>query len=105
MLRDRLKEHIPAIVKREITARAVARLLDVSEGTVCRTLKQMKIAREPAMDRTAAGKLERARREHRALCAATMSIEAAARAANCSTRTIYRLRKKHDAEKSQPGTD
>lgn len=103
MLRDQIKPHIPAIVKREITARAVAHLLGVSEGTVCRTLKQMKITREPARDRTAAGKLERARREYRALCAATMSIEAAARAANCSTRTIYRLRKKPDAKKPQPG--
>lgn len=103
MLRDNLKPYIDAIVKRETTARAVARELKVSEGAVCRALKQLKVVREPAIDRTAAGKLERARREHRALCAATMPIEAAARAANCSTRTIYRLRKKQHAEKPQSG--
>ena len=95
MLRDNIKPFIPRIVSRELTNRAVARELKVSEARVCRVLKELKVVRESLPDRNAARALIAERRAFRAETAANhaLSIEEAARIANCSTRTIYRLRK------------
>jgi len=94
MLRDNIRPYLPRIISRELTNRDVAALLKVSEYTVCRVLKQLKIKRDPAPDRAAHKALLRQRKEVRENAAKTLSIKAAAAAANCSTRTIYRLRKK-----------
>ena len=94
MLRDRIKPFLPKIVTRELTNRAVAAELGVAEESISRVLKQLKVVREEAPNSLAKKELNEARRAHRAEVAKTMSIKAAAQAANCSIRTIYRLRKK-----------
>lgn len=94
MLRDLIKPLIPQIVSRELTNRAVAAQLGVAEESVSRVLKQLKVVRDEAPNSQAKKELNAARREHRITVAQTMSVKAAAAAANCSTRTIYRLRNK-----------
>lgn len=94
MLRDNIRPLIPRIVTRELTNREVAAMLGVSEYTVCRVLKQLKVKREPAPDRAAHRELLKQRRLVRENAAKTLPVREAAAAANCSTRTIYRLRKK-----------
>lgn len=94
MLRDQIKPFLPQIISREVTNRAVAALLGVSESHLCRVLKQLKVVKEEAPNSKARRELNAARREFRLHAANTMSIDAAARAAGCSTRTIYRLRNK-----------
>jgi AraC-like DNA-binding protein len=105
-LRDRLKPLIPAIVRRELTNRDVARKLGVSEGHICRLLKKMDVQRQPPPSRE--GKRSRPeemellearealRREVAARTRATddtrLSVAEAARQAHCSERTIYRYR-------------
>lgn len=100
MLADKIKPYIPQLVSRDLTNRALAAELGVSESYLCRVLKKLKVKREPAPDpaaRAAQAALNEARRAHRLDVAKTLSVKDAARAANCSTRTIYRLRKKNDA--------
>lgn len=99
MLRDQVKPYIPQIVKREMTNRELARLLDASEGAICRVLKQLKVVREPAARCSANRALREERAKFRAQAATTLSIKEAAAAANCSTRTIYRIKAKYGAEK------
>jgi hypothetical protein len=94
MLRDKIKPYIPQIVTRELTNRALAAVLGVPESSVSRVLRQLKVVREEAPNSQAKKELNAARRAHRLTVAKTMSIKAAAAAANCSTRTIYRLRNK-----------
>ncbi len=94
MLRDQIRPFITQIIKRELTNRAVARLLNVSEGAVCRVLKQLKVKRDPVPNNTAKQAEAAGRRTRRIEAANSMSIKDAAAAADCSTRTIYRLRKK-----------
>lgn len=94
MLRDRIKPYIPQIVSRELTNRAVAALLGVAETSVSRILRQLKVVREEAPNSVAKKALNEARRQHRLSVAKSLPVKAAAAAANCSTRTIYRLRKK-----------
>lgn len=99
-LADKLKPYLNALRDREITNRAVALELGVSEEHVCRVLKRLKFKKSPPPDRSEASALYRTRQKHRRHVATTMSIADAARAAGCSTRTIYRIR--HNAKKSQP---
>lgn len=96
MLRDNIRPLLPRIIARELTNRQVAAMLDCSEFSVCRVLRQLKVTRDPVSkpDRSAQRELETARREHRAAVAKTLPIIEAAAAAKCSTRTIYRWRKK-----------
>lgn len=94
MLRDKIKPFIPQIISRELTNRAVARELGVAEESISRVLKQLKVIREEAPNSLARKELNASRRKHRAEVANTLSVKAAAAAANCSIRTIYRLRKK-----------
>lgn len=95
MLRDQIRPFIPQIVSRELTNRELAALLNASEGAVCRVLKQLKVVRDPAPNGQAQRELLQARKAHRIHAANTMTIKAAAQAAGCSTRTIYRLRGKN----------
>lgn len=97
MLADKIKPYIPQLVSRDLTNRALAAELGVSESYLCRVLKKLKVKREPAPDPAAQAALNEARRAHRLVVAKTLPVKDAARAANCSTRTIYRLRKKNDA--------
>ena len=94
MLRDRIRPYIHKIVTRELTNRALAAELGVAEESVSRVLKQMKVVREAAPNGAAKRELNKTRREFRVQAATTMDIKAAASAAGCSIRTIYRLRKK-----------
>jgi transposase len=94
MLRDQIRPYVTRIVKRELTNREVARELNVSEGAVCRVLKQLKVKRDPVPNNDAERIKAAERRELRTTAAQTMSIKDAAAHAGCSTRTIYRLRKK-----------
>ncbi len=94
MLRDRIRPYIDQIVKRELTNRAVARILGVSEYHLCHVLKQLKVVKEPAPDRKAQKALAAQRKKHRIDVANSLPIKEAAAAGNCSTRTIYRLRAK-----------
>jgi IS30 family transposase len=94
MLRDDLKPYIDALKRREITGREVARLLGTHESYISRVLARMNITRDPPAKPLTDKIINQARAEHRLLCAQTMEPKAAAKAANCSLRTIYRLRGK-----------
>lgn len=96
MLRDNITPYLPKIISREMTNRAVARELKVSEHHVCRVLKQLGVQREPAPDRSAAGRLLEARRELRTRLAndPNLTLAQAASQAKCTVRTIYRYRNK-----------
>lgn len=96
MLADNIKPYLPQIISRELTNREVAALLGTHETYVCRVLKRLGVKREAAASAAVStqAKLRAARMEHRAAAAATLSVKDAARAANCSTRTIYRIRGK-----------
>lgn len=96
MLRDNIPPYLARLVSREMTNRAVARELGVTEHHLCRTLKQMGVVKEPAQDRSNAGKLLDARRELRTRLAndPDLSLAQAASRANCSIRTIYRYKVK-----------
>jgi len=94
MLCDQIKPFIPAIVRRELTNRALARHLGVSESHLCRVLKQLNVVRDPAPTRENQRALIEARHELRADLAndTNLTVAEAARKAGCSTRTIYRYR-------------
>lgn len=96
MLRDNILPYLPKLVSREVTNRAVARELKVSEAHLCRVLKALGVEKEPAPDRSNAGKLLDARRELRTKLAndPNLTLAQAARQANCSVRTIYRYKAK-----------
>jgi hypothetical protein len=94
MLRDDLKPYIERLKRREMTAREVARLLGTHETYVCRVLGQLKVKRDPPAQPLTDKTIRQARAEHRLRCAQTMEPKAAAVAAKCSLRTIYRLRGK-----------
>jgi hypothetical protein len=94
MLRDDLKPFIERITRREITGREVARILGRHESHVCRVLASMGVKRDEPAKPLTDKLINQARAEHRLLCAQTMEPKAAAKAANCSLRTIYRLRGK-----------
>lgn len=102
-LADKIKPYLDQLRDRELTNRAVAKLLGVSEEHVCRVLKRLKFVKNPPPDRQQASQLYRARQEYRRHVATTLSITDAARAAGCSVRTIYRLR--HVAQKPQPDAE
>ncbi|MFA9216815.1 MAG: hypothetical protein ACEQSK_06885 [Sphingomonadaceae bacterium] len=95
MLRDLIKPYIPEIVSREVTNRALARVLGVSEHHLCRTLKAMGIVRNPAPSRANHTALLAARKSLRTELANSKTVAEAARIAGCSERTIYRLRTKN----------
>jgi IS30 family transposase len=94
MLSDDLKPYIDRIVRREITNRELAQLLDTHESYICRVLKRMGIAREAIPAKPSTKELNAARAEHRRRVATTLSVKEAAAAAGCSERTIYRIRSK-----------
>lgn len=93
MLKAKLKPYLEALRERRLTNRAVAKLLDVSEEHVSRVLKQLKLQKDPVPDPKKRKALLQTRAELRSTLANSMSITEAAKAANCSTRTIYRYRK------------
>jgi hypothetical protein len=96
MLRDNIQPYLPKLVSREMTNRAVARELNVTEHHLCRVLKSLGVKKEPAPDRSSAGKLLDARRELRTRLAndPELTLAQAASRANCSVRTIYRYKAK-----------
>jgi AraC-like DNA-binding protein len=94
MLSDDLKPYIDRIVKREITNRELARVLNTNETYVCRVLKRMGIVREAIIAPPSTKEIRAARAEHRRLVATTLPVKEAAAAAGCSERTIYRIRSK-----------
>lgn len=95
MLRDRITPFLEDIVNRRVTNRAVALRLQVSEEHVSRTLKELHVIKVPAERRGAAQKeLVAARYAYRQQAAKTLTPRQAARAANCSIRTIYRWKNK-----------
>lgn len=93
-LRLRVVPYLDALKAREITNRAVAEELGCNEQHLSRVLAGLNLKKDPAPDRAARKALAKARREHLAHCAATLSPEAAAAACGVSVRTIYRHLKK-----------
>lgn len=94
MLSDDLKPYIERLKARAITAREVAAALGTHESYVCRVLKRLGVERETIVKPPTSRELNAARAEHRLNAAKTLPVKDAARAASCSIRTIYRLRKK-----------
>lgn len=96
MLIDDIQPYLRDLKARLITNRAVAQALGVSEEHVSRTLKALGIAKDPSIhaQEVARKALVQARYEHRASVAKTLPPRAAAKAAGCSVRTIYRWKKK-----------
>ena len=92
-IRTRVKPYLDDLKTRKATNREVAHALECSEEALCRTLKTM-IQKDPPQDRQAEATLKAQRKAFRYEVANTMSIENAAKAANVSTRTIYRYIKK-----------
>jgi AraC-like DNA-binding protein len=92
MLRDDLKPYIDRWRRREITGREVARLLGTNETYVCRTFARMGVKREDLVRAPSSKELREQRAEFRRNAAATMPVKAAAKAAHCSERTIYRIK-------------
>lgn len=92
MLKLRLRPYLEQLRTRQMTNRAVAKELGVSEEHLSRVLKTL-ITKEPAFDPGKRKELLAARRQHRIAAAQTLPVAEAARAAKCSVRTIYRLRK------------
>ena len=92
-IRTRVKPYLDDLKSRKITNRTVAQALNCSEEALSRTLKNL-IKKDPPQDRHAEAALRQQRKLHRTEVANTMSIEDAAKAANVSTRTIYRYLKK-----------
>lgn len=91
-LADRLAPYLEPLRRREVTNRAVARELGVSEEHVCRVLKQLNVVKDAVPDRKKNAELYRTRQAFRRQVAKTLPVAEAARQAGCSTRTIYRLR-------------
>jgi transcriptional regulator with XRE-family HTH domain len=93
MLKRDIQPYIPDLKARLITNREVARLLNVTEAHLSRTLKDLEIAKEPAKNhRQQQKQLTKTRKEHRLSLSKRLPPEEAAKAANCSIRTIYRYR-------------
>lgn len=93
-LRKRIQPYLDRLRLREITNRDVADALGCNEQHLSRLLSQLGFEKEPAVDRAAHRELVKARKDHLAHCAATMTPEDAARACDVSVRTIYRHLKK-----------
>ncbi len=91
MLIDDLQPYLERLINRELTSRAVAQALNVSEAHLCRVLKANKITKAPIY-KPDPGLLQ-ARKAHRIKVANSMPPEEAAKAANCSVRTIYRYKR------------
>lgn len=93
MLKRDIQPYIPDLKARLITNREVARLLNVTEAHLSRTLKDLGIQKDPAKNaRLHQKQLTKTRKEHRASAANRLPPEEAAKAANCSIRTIYRYK-------------
>lgn len=93
MLKRDIQPYIEDLVARLITNREVAQRLNVTEAHLSRTLKDLGIVKEPAKNqRLNQKKLNETRKQHRQKLANKLPPEAAAEAANCSVRTIYRYR-------------
>ncbi len=91
MLIDDLQPYLERLVNREMTSRALAKTLNVSEAHLSRVLKANKITKAPIYKPDPA--LREARKAHRIKVANSMAPEDAAKAANCSVRTIYRYKR------------
>lgn len=92
MLRDNLKPYIDRWRRREITGREIAHALGTNETYVSRTFGRMGVQRDELVKGPNTAELRAARAEFRRNAAATMEVEAAARACKCSVRTIYRIK-------------
>lgn len=98
-LRERLTPGIlEALRLRQTSSRAVAKLYEVSESYLCRTLAELNLERIPAPtmeQRKASRVLTAARTYHRTQLAKEVkagrkTVVTAAREAGCSVRTIHR---------------
>lgn len=95
MLKRDIQPYLDRLVKREMTNRAAAAILGVSEEHLSRTLKYLGIVKVPRTKADDPKKdLIAARRSFRIELANTLSVKEAAKRANCSDRTIYRLKSK-----------
>jgi hypothetical protein len=93
MLKRDIQPYIPDLKARLITNRDVARLLNVTEAHLSRTLKDLNVVKDPAKNQRIQQKqLTEIRKKHRQSAANRLPPEEAAKAANCSIRTIYRYR-------------
>ncbi len=95
MLKRTLLPYLDDLRQRKLTNRAVAALLDVSEAHLSRTLKLLEVVKDPIITPPNKTKqLLQARKLMRSLAAnnKTLTVAQAAKQANCSERTIYRLR-------------
>lgn len=93
MLKDSLAPYLESLKSRALTNREVATALGVNETYLSRVLGQMglvKDAPQSVKDRQRQHELFAARIEHRRNVAKTMPAKEAAKAANCSLRTISR---------------
>ena len=91
MLKHKLQPYLAQLKSRQITNREVAAELGVSEHHLCRVLKTLNLQKDMPTAKANA-ELKAARKAHRLNVAKALPIKEAAKAANCSTRTIYRLR-------------
>ncbi len=96
MLKLTIRPYLADLQAREVSNREVARILDVSEEHISRTLKALNIVKVPSAHALKAKKkenyqeLEKARKAHLSKLANTLSPQEAAEAGNCHIRTIYR---------------
>lgn len=93
MLKENLAPYLDSLKSRSATNREVARALGVSETYLSRVLGKMgfvKDAPQSVKERQRQHELFAARIEHRQHVAKTLPAKEAAKAANCSLRTISR---------------
>jgi transposase-like protein len=92
-LKTRVKPLIAAIVNRQLTIRAAALQLGVTESYLSKVLISLNVERITAPTRQQVKELNAQRKAHRTHLANTLPPKEAAKAANCTLRTIYRYRK------------
>lgn len=93
MLKEKLAPYLELLKTRSVTNREVAAELGVNETYLSRVLGQMGLKKDPpqsASYRQRQHELFQARIEHRKNVAKTLPAKEAAKAANCSVRTITR---------------
>jgi hypothetical protein len=104
MLKRDIIPFLQALIDREITNRAVAKLLGVSEEHLCRTLTMMRVVKIPAEKRRDPI-IIKARREHIAHLAVTLPVKLAAEAGRCSVSTISRYKRAAKASENAAKTN
>lgn len=88
--RVRVQPYLERLKRREITNRAVADELNLTEEHVCRVLAELEFEKDPPVDRAAMKAATAAKKKRIAELAANHPPEEAARLAGVSLRTIYR---------------